>query len=76
MIDPIKLCCGKKSSEHDGALCPNGTVWCCLCFGVFYPHQLATDEDGSKIDVCLNCQAHENYVMELCNWIKAVQEAQ
>lgn len=76
MIDPVKVCCGKRQSEHSGAMCPDGTVMCCLCFGRFLTHQLATDESGDKIDVCLNCDAHDKFMLELCNWIKAVQDSQ
>lgn len=58
-IDPIKLCCFRPQSEHRGPLCPTGTVMCCLCFDAFAPEQLATDEDGQRIDVCPSCWWNE-----------------
>ena len=73
-IDPVRICCGRKESEHSHGLCPTGTFMCQLCFGSFLPHQAWEDEDGQKWDICLNCKAHENFMLEVCAWVKAVQD--
>lgn len=48
---PVRLCCGQR---HMGAVCPDGKVMCCLCFGRFGVDQLATDK-GQPTDVCQPC---------------------
>ena len=53
---PVRLCCGQR---HFGALCPDGKVMCCLCFGRFTPDELSETADGDKQDVCLECEANE-----------------
>lgn len=59
-VDPIKLCCFHRMSEHSGPQCPDGKVMCCLCFERFEVGDLATDPaDGKKVDVCKPCYASE-----------------
>lgn len=58
-IDPVKVCCGKKQSEHDGPMCPDGLAMCCLCFGRFSEEQLYVHEDGLIENVCKQCGINE-----------------
>ena len=52
MDKPIRLCCGKA---HDGAVCPDSKVMCCLCFERVTMDQLST-MSGKKQDICLKCK--------------------
>lgn len=63
-IDPIKLCCFRKMSEHTGPRCPDGKVPCCHCFFRFELEELAVDAEGQLEDVCKPCRAHEIEMME------------
>lgn len=61
-IDPIRLCCGKRWSDHlgtDGVVCPDHMVVCCICFHRVTPEELTTDPDGCKVNVCMNCTIDE-----------------
>ena len=53
---PVRLCCGKR---HYGAMCPDGKVMCCLCFGAFDVDQLNV-VDGQREDVCKECANEES----------------
>jgi hypothetical protein len=54
-IPPHRLCCGQP---HFGAVCPDGKVMCCVCFGRFPVNQLFIDPaDGRPVDVCTSCAA-------------------
>jgi hypothetical protein len=53
---PVRLCCFMR---HHGAVCPDGLVMCCLCFGRFPVDQLHELPDGSKEDVCIQCARDE-----------------
>ncbi len=55
-----RLCC---MQEHFGAQCPDGLVMCCNCFERFPIEELSKDENGTPIDVCLPCRAHEVTIM-------------
>lgn len=66
-IDPVKLCCGHRQSEHRGPQCPDGKVMCCLCFDRFDVADLADDSDGATIDVCKACHEMERRAMEARN---------
>jgi hypothetical protein len=62
VLNPIRLCCGKPWSEHlgaDGNVCPDGLVWCCICFERFPIDQLTTEPNGDKVDVCMGCTIDE-----------------
>jgi len=65
-FDPTRLCCGNKESEHtsNGKICPDGLVWCCICFHRFPVAELTTDPDGCKVNVCMNCTIDEAYTIE------------
>jgi len=52
---PVRLCCGQR---HYGALCPDGKVMCCLCFGRFDMTDLNVTEHGPE-DVCRECATRE-----------------
>lgn len=54
-MDPVKLCCGKRQSEHNGVVCPDGLVMCALCFERVEPEKLYVDGDGVRWDVCKPC---------------------
>lgn len=54
-VDPIKLCCGKKMSEHNGPTCPDGMTPCCMCFGRFARENLYVDDNGDIWDICVRC---------------------
>lgn len=58
---PVRLCCGQR---HFGALCPDGTVMCCLCFGKFSPVNLSKKRDGQLTDVCVYCAEMERKAAE------------
>ena len=59
---PTRLCCGQK---HYGPICPDGKIMCCICFGKFDISQLSLDkESGFPCDVCKECKAHEDKIME------------
>ena len=50
---PVRLCCGQR---HAGVQCPDGLVWCCMCFERFPVDQLYLDPaDGKRVDVCQTC---------------------
>ena len=53
---PVRLCCGQR---HFGAVCPDGKVMCCLCFGRFPLDELSETVDGDKQDVCRACAERE-----------------
>lgn len=64
-IDPIKLCCFRPQSDHDGVQCPDGKVMCCHCFFRFPVEELWVDpEDGRPVDICKTCKQHEDEVIE------------
>ena len=46
-----RLCCG---SRHDGPVCPDGKVMCCVCFGRFSQDDLYRDH-GETWDICKEC---------------------
>jgi hypothetical protein len=54
--DPVRLCCGQR---HQGAVCPDGLVQCCICFHRFPIEGLYVDEQHDRWDVCLGCRAAE-----------------
>lgn len=56
-IDPVCLMHGKKMSEH---VC----LYCCLCFKNLTPEECYVREDGVKEDVCEDCAAREQRMME------------
>jgi hypothetical protein len=59
-LDPIKLCCGRRASEHRGVQCPDGKVMCCHCFGRFTVAELYTyPGDDVPSDVCVACAAKD-----------------
>jgi len=49
---PVRICCGQ---DHDGPVCPDGLVMCCLCFSRFEPEYLWTDSENQKWDICRGC---------------------
>lgn len=49
---PVRLCCGQR---HDGAVCPDGKVMCCVCFERVRVDDLNVTPDGKKEDVCRPC---------------------
>lgn len=54
---PVRLCCGQR---HNGSVCPDGKVMCCICFERFKEDDLSFDpEDGKKWDVCKACAREE-----------------
>lgn len=55
------MCCGER---HVGALCPDGSVMCCLCFNK-YPLSAMSEVDGVKTDVCPNCALQEALQLEV-----------
>ena len=56
MIDPIKVCCFHRDSEHVGVVCPDGKVMCCICFSRFSVKDLFTyPGDVVPSDVCKEC---------------------
>ena len=52
---PVRSCCFQR---HYGAVCPDGLVQCCLCFGRFYISDLNETPDGLE-DVCKPCALAE-----------------
>lgn len=52
-IDPVKVCCGKQTSEHNGPVCPDGLVQCCICFKRFEP------TPATEWDLCPDCEISE-----------------
>lgn len=52
---PVRLCCMRR---HDGPVCPDGKVMCCLCFGRFAVEELNVS-DGTPEDVCVACAENE-----------------
>jgi hypothetical protein len=54
---PVRLCCGER---HWSPQCPDGTVWCCVCFDHFTEDELYVDEDGQKWDICKPCKARDH----------------
>lgn len=58
---PVRPCCGER---HFGALCPDGSVMCCLCFNK-YPLSAMSEEGGVKTDVCPNCATIERLQAEV-----------
>lgn len=59
VLDPVLLCCGQHASLHEGAICPDGLVMCCLCFERFPIAQLNITPNGKVEDVCENCALME-----------------
>ena len=49
---PVRLCCGQR---HYGAVCPDGLVQCCICFGRFGVDGLYVDEHKDRWDICRPC---------------------
>jgi hypothetical protein len=47
----VRLCCGQ---DHDGPICPDDLVMCCICFGRFEEKDLWFD-DGQLWDICKTC---------------------
>jgi hypothetical protein len=47
-----RLCCGR---QHNGPVCPDGLVMCCICFTRAAPEDLYTDPEGSRWDICVSC---------------------
>jgi len=54
-VNPVRLCCGQR---HSGVVCPDNTVWCCICFGHFTIDELYEDSEG-KWDMCRECGERE-----------------
>lgn len=48
---PIRLCCGQS---HNGAVCPDGTFMCCLCFDKVILASAYEDAEG-RWDMCRPC---------------------
>jgi hypothetical protein len=48
---PVRLCCGQA---HNGVVCPDELVMCCLCFDRVTQDQLNV-VNGIKEDVCKDC---------------------
>ena len=58
---PTRLCCGER---HNGALCNDGKVMCCLCFERVEFSELADAPDGvGKEDVCWPCRDAEKAIV-------------
>ncbi len=53
---PFRLCCGQS---HNGAVCPDGKIMCCLCFSRFEVRELNVTSDGTPEDVCAPCARKE-----------------
>jgi hypothetical protein len=53
---PHRLCCGQP---HWGALCPDGLVMCCICFGRVPVGELHLDTDGLRVNMCEPCAREE-----------------
>lgn len=45
---PVRVCCMQR---HNGPVCPDGTVMCCICFEKFTP-----DPEVTVYDVCPSCE--------------------
>lgn len=56
MKAPVRLCCGQR---HNGPVCPDGQVMCCICFGRFRQEDLNVLDNGKKEDVCKTCANKE-----------------
>lgn len=58
----IRLCCGMA---HDGPVCPDQMVMCCLCFDRFPLSGLHVidPETGLREDVCIGCWEQEEREM-------------
>ena len=54
---PFRICCGK---QHWGAVCPNGTVMCCMCFYNVTQDKLHVLPNGMKEDCCQECYNKEH----------------
>lgn len=52
MTAPVRLCCGER---HEGVVCSDGRVMCCLCFTRVTQDELARYDSGLKMDVCQEC---------------------
>ena len=50
----VRLCCGKR---HDGPVCADEKVMCCLCFNRFSQDELNVNENGNRENVCMECAA-------------------
>jgi hypothetical protein len=57
MSSPDPLCCGEP---HDGPVCPDGLVMCCLCFQRVPIERLHDIGDGQREDVCIPCANYED----------------
>ncbi len=54
---PVRVCCGHR---HAGSVCPDGKVFCCICFNRVEQDKLAVDpKDGKMWDVCQKCDEKE-----------------
>lgn len=62
MLDELMPCCNEPESAHIGVVCPDGRVQCCVCCACVGADQLAGDDDGSLVNVCLSC--------EICSQVK------
>lgn len=56
MEPPVRLCCYQR---HNGPVCPDGKVMCCLCFNRFEQTELWVDGDGDVWDTCKPCAYYE-----------------
>lgn len=52
---PVRICCGQR---HNGPVCPDGLVMCCLCFDRFIPDENTTE------DICPICVDNERQKIE------------
>lgn len=69
MIAPVRLCCGER---HWDKPCPDGRVWCELCYERFPQGELYVDGKGDKWDVCRDCHEKEyNAMVRLIGELRA-----
>jgi hypothetical protein len=59
---PVRLCCLKR---HNGTVCPDGKVMCCLCFDRFSKEELNIGPDGRPENVCRVCAEEEKNLKNL-----------
>lgn len=48
----MRVCCGER---HNGVVCSDGKVMCCLCFDRVEKDELFEDESGDRYDICKPC---------------------
>jgi hypothetical protein len=60
VIEPVRLCCGLA---HNGPLCPDGKVMCCLCFARVELKNL-NKVNGTYEDVCIPCAEYEKEIIK------------